>query len=72
VFRKAALPALLMAMPCFGQDLRPAQPAVEVRWAIVGGVAAGAALLATGRDSEVEARRARQAEQMPCTSRPAC
>lgn len=120
MLREAAIAALLVATPCFGQDLRPAEPAVlyyvsvplggpksergpvvgiafqsrqqrvyrvdsrilslvgagglEVKWLIVGGVAAGAAVLAAARDSTVEAQRAQQeqARQSACPARPAC
>ena len=45
---------------------------VEIKWLIVGGVAAGAVALAASRDATVEAQRAAQASQPTCPARPAC
>jgi hypothetical protein len=54
--------------------LRLAGGGVEAKWLIVGGVAAGAAVLATRKDATVEAQRARQeqAQATACPARPAC
>lgn len=45
---------------------------VEIKWLIVGGVAAGAVALAASRDATAEAQRAAQASQPTCPARPAC
>jgi hypothetical protein len=54
--------------------VRLAGGGIEAKWLIVGGVAAGAAVLATRKDATVEAQRAQQAqaEAAACPTRPAC
>lgn len=54
--------------------LRLAGGGIEVKWLIVGGVAAGAAVLATRKDATMEAQRAQQdqARASACPARPAC